>query len=74
METAINLFVGAAAMALGVFVTTSPARAAEVWSSERLERLAPQNRASFLRWFRGFGIILCLAGALFALDALDRAT
>jgi hypothetical protein len=70
MTSAIDLSVSAVAMTLGIFVAASPARAANIWASERLERLAPQNRASFLRWYRAFGIILCLVGALFALDAI----
>jgi hypothetical protein len=70
MTTAINLLLSTVAIALGVFVAISPARAAEIWASERLEKLAPQRRASFLRWFRAFGIILCLGGVLFALDSI----
>jgi hypothetical protein len=70
MTTAINLSVSAVAVALGAFVVMSPARAAKIWASERLERLAPQNRASFLRWWRVFGILLCLGGTLFALDSI----
>jgi hypothetical protein len=64
-----NLAVSIASMVLGVFVATSPARAARIWASERLENLAPQERASLLRWFRALGLILCLGGALFALDS-----
>jgi hypothetical protein len=70
MPTAVNLFVGAVAIALGVFVTSSPARAAEIWSSERLKGLAPQKRAAFLRWYRVLGVLLCLGGVLFALDSV----
>jgi len=70
MSTAINLFVGAVTMALGLFVTSSPARAAEIWSSQRLQRLAPQSKAVFLRWYRVLGVLLCLGGALFALDSI----
>jgi hypothetical protein len=70
MPTDINLFVSAIAMALGVFVTASPAVAAEIWSSERLQRLAPQKRAAFVRWYRVLGILLCLGAALFAFDSI----
>jgi hypothetical protein len=56
--------------ALGVFVTASPARAAKIFASGRLEKLPPRERALFLRWYRAFGIILCLSGLLFALDWL----
>jgi hypothetical protein len=71
METALELSVSAAALALGVFTATSPAKAALIWSSERLEKLAPESRASFLRLYRAFGILLCLAGVLFALDTVS---
>lgn len=66
----MNLLVSAAAVALGVFITASPGRAAKIWGSEKLERLAPEHRASFLRWWRVFGILLCLAGVLFAVDSI----
>jgi len=70
MTTVINLSVSTVAMVLGLFVVTSPARAAKIWGSERFERLAPQNRTSFLRWWRVFGILLCLGGVLFAIDSI----
>ena len=66
MITTINLSVGVVAMAMGIFVAAAPARAAGIWASKRLERDQP----SVLRWFRVFGIILCLGGALFALDSI----
>jgi hypothetical protein len=69
MTTAIKLFLSAIAMALGLFVATSPAQAARIWASERLTGLAPQKRALFLRLFRTFGIILFLGGALVAIDS-----
>ena len=65
-----NLFVSIAAMALGTFVAASPHRAAKIWGSQRLANLAPARRASFVRWYRVFGIILCLAGALLAVDSI----
>jgi hypothetical protein len=70
MTTAINLSVSAVAMALGIFIASSPERAAGIWASERLEGSAPPNRASFLRRYRAFGIVICLGGALFALDSI----
>jgi hypothetical protein len=70
MTIAIKLFLSAVAMALGVFVATSPAQAAQIWASERLTSLAPEKRASFSRLFRAFGIVLCLGGALVAIDSI----
>jgi hypothetical protein len=66
----MNLLVSIVAVALGVFIAASPARAAKIWGRERLERLAPEHRVSFLRWYRTFGIVLCLGGTLFALDSI----
>ncbi len=67
---ATNLLVSTVAMALGTFVATSPHRAASIWGSQRLANLAPDRRASFIRWYRAFGIVLCLAGVLLAADSI----
>jgi hypothetical protein len=67
---AANLLVSTAAVAFGVFVAVSPNRAAEIWGSQRLAKLAPEQRASFIRWYRAFGILLCLAGVLLAVDSI----
>ncbi len=58
------------AMALGTFVAVSPDRAAKIWGSERLGRMNPERKAAFLFWYRVFGILLYLAGALIAADAI----
>lgn len=65
-----NLLVSTVAMALGAFVAASPHRAAEIWGSQRLARLAPEQRASFVGWYRAFGILLCLIGVLMAVDSI----
>ena len=65
----LNLLVAAVAMAIGGFAAISPRRAAEIWGAQRLERLTPERRPSFVCWYRAFGILLWLAGALFALDS-----
>lgn len=57
-------------MALGIFVTASPYRAAKIWGSQRLANLAPERKALFVSWYRGFGILLCLAGVLSAVDSV----
>ena len=65
-----NLLVSAITVVVGTFIAASPHRAAEIWGSQRLARLAPQRRASFLRGYRLFGFLLCLTGVLFALDSI----
>jgi hypothetical protein len=70
METAINLSLSALAVMLGLFVMTSPTRAAEIWGWSHLNRLAPKQKTLYLRWYRTFGIVLCLGGMLFALDSI----
>jgi hypothetical protein len=68
MIKAINASVSVLAMGLGVFIATSPARAVGIWASQRFEKLAPQERVTLLLWYRALGIILCVGGALLALD------
>jgi len=48
----------------------APHRAALIWGSERLNKLAPPRRSLFLQWYRAFGVVLCLAAILFALDTV----
>lgn len=62
------LFVSTFAVLIGAFVAASPAQAAKIWGPQKLENLAPAQRVSLLRWYRAFGILLCLGGVLFALD------
>jgi hypothetical protein len=67
---ATNLLVSTVTIALGTLVAASPHRAARIWGSQRLANLAPERRASFVRWYRAFGILLCLAGMLLAADSI----
>ena len=67
---AANLLVSAVAIALGAFVAICPSKAAKIWGSEKLDKLAPPKRASFLRWYRVLGILLCLGGALSAAESI----
>jgi hypothetical protein len=67
---AITFFVSAVAMTLGTFVAASPHQAAKVWGWQRLANLAPGRRTSFVRWHRAYGIPLCLAGVLVAVDRI----
>jgi len=66
----LTLIVSAVAMALGTFVAASPHRAARIWASQRLANWAPERRALFVRWYRAFGILLCLAGVLVAVEGI----
>jgi hypothetical protein len=66
----MNLLVSAVGIALGVFIMVAPQRAARIWGAERLEKLAPPRRSFFLQWYRAFGVTLCLAALLFALDTI----
>jgi hypothetical protein len=66
----MNLLVSAVGIALGVFIIVAPQRAAMIWGSERLEKSAPPRRYLFLQWYRAFGITLCLAALLSALDTV----
>jgi hypothetical protein len=68
--TAANLLVSAITLYLGLLLPASPHRAAKIWGSQRLVNLAPERRATLVRWYRVYGILLCLAGTLFALDSL----
>jgi hypothetical protein len=70
----MNLFATIAAMAFGIFAVASPARAASIWGWRQLDKLAPEQRSLYLRLYRAFGIILCLAGLLVALDHIAFAT
>jgi hypothetical protein len=63
-----NLVVSAVALALGGFIAASPHRAARIWASQRVAKVAFERRASFIRWWRILGILLSLAGLLFAID------
>lgn len=65
--TGADLVVGGFAMTWGAFAAASPRRAAEIWGSERLRNMTPERQASFVRWYRVFGIVLFLAGASFVL-------
>jgi hypothetical protein len=66
----MNLLVSTLAMVFGAFAAASPYRAAAIFSSQRLGSLAPERRALFVRWYRAFGILLCLAGFFHAIDTI----
>ncbi len=66
----MNLLLSAVAVTLGLFVAASPMRAAEIWGRSHLDKLAPKQRALYLRCYRAFGIVLCLGGVLFAVDSM----
>jgi hypothetical protein len=64
----MNAFIGIVAMALGVFIASSPVQAATIWGGKRFEELIPERRQVQLRWWRVLGIALGLAGILVAMD------
>lgn len=66
----MNIVVSTAALALGLFVATAPAHAAKIWSSERLRKLTPGGKIWFLRCYRFLGVMLSVAGLLFAFDTI----
>jgi hypothetical protein len=67
---ATYLLVSTVAVALGTFVAASPHRAAKIWGSRRLATWTPERRASFVLWYRVFGILLFLTGVLVAVDGI----
>jgi hypothetical protein len=66
----MDTVMGTITLAIGLFVVAAPERAAQFWGSERLRKLTPQGRVWYLRWYRAFGVILGLAGILFALYSM----
>jgi hypothetical protein len=66
----MNIVVSTLAFALGLFVASSPARAAQIWSSERLGKMTPQARVWYLRGYRMLGVLMSVAGLLFAFDTI----
>ena len=69
----MNVAVSAVTIVLGVFLSASPARAARIWGSEKLQRLSPAQEIVFVRWFRVLGVLICLGGVLFAIDSIGVA-
>jgi len=66
---AANVLVSMVAVALGSVLVASPHRAARIWGAQRLANLSAERRASFVCWYRIFGIVLFLAGILLAVDS-----
>jgi hypothetical protein len=70
MTESIGVAASILTIAIGVFVAASPGRAANILASGRLEGLPPQGRAIYLRFYRAFGVILCLGGALLCFESM----
>jgi hypothetical protein len=66
----MNLPACAIALIFGLLAIASPTRAARIWGWNRLNELPRARRISYLRWYRVFGFVLCLAGVLLAIDSL----
>ncbi len=69
----MNIAVSTIALALGLFAASAPEHAARLWNPQRLDKLAPAGRVWFLRGYRLLGVVLSIAGVLFALDSLPLA-
>jgi hypothetical protein len=70
VPTAASLTVSAVSLVLGSFIAVYPDRAAKIWGAQRLNNLTPDSKALFVRWYRAFGILLCLVGVLLAADSI----
>jgi threonine/homoserine/homoserine lactone efflux protein len=68
----MNILVSTIALGLGLFIITAPLQAARLWSGKRFEKLTPHRRVWFLRVYRALGVMLSVAGVLFALDSIPR--
>jgi hypothetical protein len=66
----MNLLSCAIALTFGLLAVASPMRAARIWGWSRLNQLPPARKTSYLRWYRVFGVVLCLGGALLLVDTL----
>ena len=67
---AVNLSLSALAVTFGIFAAAAPSKAAKLWGWTHFDKLAPAQRVLYLRWYRAFGIVLCLGGVFFAIDSL----
>lgn len=65
MYTLVSLI----AITFGIFVAISPDQAARVWGRKNLDQFGPAARAWYFRVYRGWGVLLCLAGILLATSA-----
>ncbi len=68
----MNILVSTIALALGLFIISAPMQAARLWSGNRFEKLTPDRRVWFLRVYRALGVMLSVAGLLFALDSIPK--
>ncbi len=66
----MNLLASTVTLAIGIFVTLSPEKAARIWGWKHFDKLAPAVRKFYLRCYRAFGVMLCTAGALFAMESI----
>ena len=67
---AVNLSLSAIAVTFGVFAAAAPGKAVKLWGWSNFDKLTPAQRALYLRWYRAFGIVLCLGGVFFAIDSV----
>jgi hypothetical protein len=68
---AMNVGVSIVAIAIGDLIAASPDRAAKIWGWQRLANSTAEHRPVIVGWYRAFGICLCLAGVLLAVDNIS---
>ena len=66
----MDLVASTVTLALGIFVTLEPEKAARIWGNKQLDKLAPAVRKFYLGCYRAFGVLLCTAGTLFAMETI----
>lgn len=68
IPVSMNLVVSAVTIAIGIFFSAMPERAAKLWGRRQLAEMA--NGPLYRRLYRVAGILLCLAGLLFAAESI----
>jgi hypothetical protein len=66
----MNLVASTVTLALGIFVTLSPEKAAGIWGWRQQDKLTPAVRKFYLRCYRALGVMLCTAATLFAMESI----
>jgi hypothetical protein len=64
----MTFFVSVTALIVGIFIVAWPARAARIWGWKHFDEMSPRDRTTYLRSYRGMGIVVGLAAVMAALD------
>lgn len=59
-----------AALIVGIFIVVAPARAMRIWGWKHFDEMSPRDQSTYLRSYRGMGIVVGLAAILAAVDSL----